>query len=238
MVKLGKWAGVNNMRTVVLDTETTGLSPQDGHKIVEVGCIELVNAVPTGNIYHQYLDPKRDIPVEAFRVHGLSIEFLSEHPIFADIAEKFLAFVGDSNLIIHNAKFDISFINNELDNVKLKPISFSRAIDTIELARKKFPGSPVNLDALCKRFNIDNSERGEHGALKDARLLAQVYLELIGGRQADLSFTIDQGSLKVPSLVTKQSSDITPVRHHAPSNEELENHECFIATIKNPVWRQ
>ena len=226
------------MRTVVLDTETTGLSPHDGHKIVEVGCIELVNAVPSGNTYHQYLDPKRDIPVEAFKVHGLSKEFLSAYPAFADIAEEFLAFVGNSNLIIHNAKFDISFINNELDTAKLNPISFSRVIDTLDIARKKFPGSPANLDALCKRFNIDNSDRKEHGALKDAHLLAQVYLELIGGRQANLSFSREKTSQKNPSLVVTQNSDVAPARYHAPSKEELENHEGFIATIKNPLWRR
>ncbi|NQU69645.1 MAG: DNA polymerase III subunit epsilon, partial [Rhodospirillales bacterium] len=169
------------MREIVLDTETTGLDPKSGDRVVEIGCVELTNHMPNGTTFHKYVNPQRDMPSEAFDVHGLSEEFLSGHTIFGEIAEEFLEFIADAPLIIHNARFDISFLNAELEKIKLPVIDITRAIDTVALARRKFPGAPVNLDALCRRFEIDNTGRTKHGALLDSELLAEVYLELIGG---------------------------------------------------------
>ena len=179
------------MREVVLDTETTGLDPLSGHRIVEIGCIELVNHLATGESYHQYINPERDMPIEAFNVHGLSEQFLSDYPVFADIADAFVDFVGDAPLIIHNATFDMGFINAELARLKRPSIPLAQAVDTVPMARKRFPGAGASLDALCKRFQIDISHRELHGALKDAQLLAEVYLELIGGRQPDLELAAE-----------------------------------------------
>ncbi len=179
------------MREIVMDTETTGFEPDKGDRIVEIGCVELVNHVPTGKHYHQYVNPERDMPEEAFRVHGLSEEFLRDHPKFAEIVDDFLFFIGDSKLVIHNAEFDLKFLNAELGWRKRPPIPMSRAVDTVALARRKFPGSPASLDALCRRFGIDNSARTLHGALLDSEILAEVYLELIGGRQPDFGLAAD-----------------------------------------------
>jgi DNA polymerase-3 subunit epsilon len=175
------------MREIVFDTETTGFEPNDGHRIVELGCVELVDHFPTGRSLQFYLNPERDVPIESQRVHGLSAEFLSDKPLFADIAEQFLEFLGDSPLVIHNASFDIKFLNAELARVKRPPLPLARAIDTIEIAKRKFPGARYSLDELCRRFSIDLTVRSKHGALLDAELTAQVYLELIGGRQKGLA---------------------------------------------------
>ncbi|MDP7600145.1 MAG: DNA polymerase III subunit epsilon, partial [Rhodospirillales bacterium] len=180
------------MREIVLDTETTGFRQNDGDRIVEIGCIELVNHVATGNTYHQYINPERDMPDEAFGVHGLSEEFLTEFPVMADVMDVFIEFIGDAPLVIHNAEFDMSFINAELGLLGQEPLPMSRSVDTVRMAREKFPGAPASLDALCRRFSIDNSNRTLHGALLDAELLAEVYLELIGGRQADLELARDK----------------------------------------------
>lgn len=174
------------MREIVLDTETTGLDPYQGHRIVEIGALEIVNFVPTGCHYHQYINPEREVPEEAFRVHGLSNEFLSNFPVFRDICDSFLDFIGDSALVIHNAEFDMKFINAELETAGLPTLLPGRAVDTLLLARSKYPGAPASLDALCRRFNVDNSDRELHGALVDADLLARVYMELMGGRQPGL----------------------------------------------------
>lgn len=174
------------MREIVLDTETTGFEPSEGHRIVEIGAIELLNHVPTGRVYHQYINPDRAMPAEAFEVHGLGDDFLRDKPRFAQIAQAFLDFIGnDSRLVIHNAAFDMKFLNAELNWASLPTLTPDRALDTVALARRKFPGSPASLDALCRRFAIDNSAREKHGALLDSELLAEVYLELIGGRQPD-----------------------------------------------------
>ncbi len=173
-------------REIVLDTETTGLDPDEGHRIVEIGCLELVNHVPTGNHYQVYLNPDRDMDEGAQRVTGLTLEFLQDKPRFAEVVEDFLAFIGDDKLVIHNAAFDMKFLNAELKRDNRPTLPFSQAIDTLAIARKKFPGSPASLDALCKRFGVDNSGRDYHGALLDSELLADVYLELIGGRQPEL----------------------------------------------------
>ena len=178
------------MREIVLDTETTGLDPQDGHRIVEIGAVELHNHVPTGNVYHQYINPLITMPDQAFAIHGLSDEFLSDKPKFSEIAKEFLDFIGSAKLVIHNAAFDIKFINAELKSIEEEEITFDRATDTLAIARKKFPGSPASLDSLCRRFKIDNSARVVHGALLDSQILAEVYLELVGGKQPDFALNI------------------------------------------------
>ena len=173
------------MREIVLDTETTGLEPADGHRIVEIGAVELFNHMPTGKTYHQYINPERPMPVEAFAVHGLGDDFLRKQPVFKAVARAFIEFIGDSTLVIHNASFDMKFLNAELAALGHPGLPMSQALDTVALARKKFPGSSASLDALCRRFGVDNSGREKHGALLDSELLAEVYLELIGGRQPD-----------------------------------------------------
>lgn len=178
------------MREIVLDTETTGFDPQQGDRIVEIGAVELFNHMPTGNTYHQYINPERDVPQEAFEVHGLGEEFLRDKPVFAEIAQAFLDFVGDAKLVIHNAAFDMKFLNAELGWLDLPKLPWDQAIDTLAIARSRFPGSPASLDALCRRFNIDNSARTLHGALLDSEILAEVYLELIGGRQPDFALNV------------------------------------------------
>jgi DNA polymerase-3 subunit epsilon len=174
------------MREIVLDTETTGFEPSEGHRIVEIGAVELFNHMPTGQTYHQYINPERAMPREAFDVHGLGDDFLRDKPVFRAIARAFLDFIGDAKLVIHNAAFDVKFLNAELKAVNLPTLAWDRAIDTLAIARAKFPGSPASLDALCRRFGVDNSRREKHGALLDSEILADVYLELIGGRQPDL----------------------------------------------------
>lgn len=174
------------MREIVLDTETTGFDPETGDRIVEIGAVELFNHMPTGKVYHQYINPERSMPAGAFEVHGLGDEFLRDKPVFSTVGQAFLDFIGDSHLVIHNASFDIKFLNAELKWIKLPLIPWERAIDTLAIARKKFPGSPASLDALCRRFGIDNTSRTLHGALLDSEILAEVYLELIGGRQPGL----------------------------------------------------
>ena len=178
------------MREIVLDTETTGLDPLRGDRLVEVGCIEIYNRMPTGQTFHRYINPERDMPLEAFNVHGLSTEFLASKPLFAEIVEEFLEFIGDSPLVIHNASFDISFINAELDRIKRAAILRDRLVDTLLLARRKHPGVSNRLDDLCSRYSIDNSRRTKHGALLDAELLAEVYAELMGGRQASFGLAV------------------------------------------------
>lgn len=224
------------MREIVLDTETTGFKANEGDRLVEIGCIELVNHIPTGRHYHVYINPERAMPEEAFKVHGLSDEFLKDKPVFAAVAEEFCAFIGEDPLVIHNAQFDLGFLNAELARLQNYPhIAMERAIDTVRLARQKFPGAQVSLDALCKRFNIDNSARVKHGALLDAELLAEVYLELIGGRQQGLGFAgADLGEAVLAAQTPRGPA--RPPRPHAPSPEELAAHAAFIAKLKEPLW--
>ncbi|HEX6958040.1 MAG TPA: DNA polymerase III subunit epsilon [Ferrovibrio sp.] len=225
------------MREVVLDTETTGLDAQNGDRVVEIGCIELVNHIPTGRHYHVYINPERPMPEEAFKVHGLSDEFLRDKPRFAEIAAAFCDFIGEDPLVIHNAAFDIGFLNAELARLEGFPhIAMERAVDTVRLARVKFPGAQINLDALCKRFNIDNSARTKHGALLDAELLAEVYLELIGGRQQGLGLAgIDIDAMSVVAVQAPRGP-ARPPRPHAASEAELAAHAAFIAKLKDPLW--
>ena len=220
------------MREVVLDTETTGLDPRSGHRIVEIGCVELINHMATGKHFHKYLNPERDIPEQASAIHGLTEEFLSDKPLFADIAEEFEAFIGDSTLVIHNAEFDLAFINAEREKISQPPVAPDRAIDTVSLARRKFPGAQANLDALCRRFKIDNSDRTVHGALKDAQLLAEVYLELIGGRQQDLGLSAEERK-----IVEAAEKNRRPPRPHAPTDAEQLAHAQFIEKLESPIWK-
>ena len=230
------------MREIVLDTETTGFDAVNGDRLVEIGCIELFNRIPTGKTFQRYLNPERDMPMAAFQVHGLSIEFLGDKPKFAEIIEDFLEFIGDSPLIIHNAEFDMKFINVELERHGRVAVSVARAIDTVQMARKKFPGAPASLDALCKRYNIDNSNRTLHGALLDAQLLAEVYLELMGGRQAGLGLTVATGATGSGLDFTGgrraagAAIEVRPARPHAPRAEELAAHQAFLAKIPNAIW--
>ena len=223
------------MREIVLDTETTGLDPKAGHRIIEIGCIELVNHIPTGETYHQYVNPERDMPAEAFAVHGLSEAFLEKHPVFAAIADAFIEFIGDATLVIHNAAFDVGFVNAELERLGHAPVPMARAVDTVQLARARFPGAQASLDALCRRFEIDTSARTKHGALLDAELLALVYLELIGGRQPGLELAAEAESA---ARVQPRDRPLRPARPHAPTPAELEAHAEFLEKLTDPIWRR
>jgi len=221
------------MREIVLDTETTGLDPATGDRVVEIGCMELINHMPTDQMFHCYINPERDMPQEAFNVHGLSTEFLAGHPVFADVADEFIKFIDDSPLVIHNARFDVGFLNAEFERLGHATISMDRTVDTVSMARRKFPGAQASLDALCRRFQIDLSDRSLHGALKDARLLAQVYLELIGGRQPDLELAKKDKKLTVATT----ERPVRPPRPHAPTAAEKKAHAAFIDRLEEPVWR-
>ena len=231
------------MREIVLDTETTGLDPYDGHRIVEIGAVEIFNGLPTGKTYHQYIYPERDMPAEAFAVHGLGDEFLRDKPIFSEISDSFLRFVQDTQLVIHNAVFDIKFINAELTWANKTTILGQNAVDTLQIARKKFPGSPVSLDALCRRFNIDNSARAQHGALLDAEILAEVYLELSGGRQPNFELSPQTSSTQStfvnPRLqnhkIRRRLSELPP----RITEEEKVAHEAFIKDLGDgAIWNK
>lgn len=224
------------MREIVLDTETTGLDPNAGHRVIEIGCIELINHIPTGLTYHQYVNPERAMPDEAFAVHGLSEAFLSQHPVFAEVAPAFLEFVGDAKLVIHNAGFDIKFLNAELERLEHMAIPLARAIDTVQLARQRFPGAQASLDALCRRFEIDNSARNKHGALLDAELLSLVYLELIGGRQPGLALAAEAAQA-MPGML-RVVRPLRPARPHAPSADEEAAHALLVETLSDPIWKR
>jgi DNA polymerase III subunit epsilon len=227
------------MREIVFDTETTGLDPEEGHRIVEIGLVELIDHFPTGQTKQFYLNPEREVPVESQRVHGLSTEFLRDKPLFADVAEEFLEFVGDAVLVIHNAGFDMKFINAELARLSRDPLSMARTVDTIEIAKRKIPGARYSLDELCKRFSIDLTARTKHGALLDAELTAQVYLELVGGRQRGLALA--------PAEMAGDQPDNEPSRARqrpaplAPriTAEEAARHAQFVASElgKDALWK-
>ena len=227
------------MREIVLDSETTGLDPQDGHRIVEIGAVELYNHVPTGNVYHQYINPLISMPDQAFAIHGLSDEFLSDKPKFSEIAKEFLDFIGSAKLVIHNAAFDIKFINAELKSIDEEEITFDRATDTLAIARKKFPGSPASLDSLCRRFKIDNSARVVHGALLDSQILAEVYLELVGGKQPDFALNIANVSNENNnSIFNEKRAQVRKEKLKSRlTAEEKANHENFIKKLgNNSMW--
>ena len=227
------------MREIVLDTETTGLDPQDGHRIVEIGAVELHNHVPTGNVYHQYINPLITMPDQAFAIHGLSDEFLFDKPKFSEIAKEFLDFIGSAKLVIHNAAFDIKFINAELKSIDEEEITFDRATDTLAIARKKFPGSPASLDSLCRRFKIDNSARVLHGALLDSQILAEVYLELVGGKQPDFALNIENVSNENNnSIFNEKWAQVRKEKLKSRlTTEEKANHENLIKNLgTSSMW--
>lgn len=219
------------LREVILDTETTGLDHARGDRVVEIGCIELVNTIPTGRTLHKYLNPQRFMPSAAQAVHGLTDEFLAKQPLFADVAADLLLFLDGAKVVAHNAEFDIGFLNAELARIGQPPLA-CEVIDTVRMARRRFPGAPANLDALCERFGIDKSARDKHGAMLDARLLADVYLELTGGRQPGLVLAIAAATAQV-----QLHREIRPPRPHQASDAEIAAHQAFLAGIKKAIWR-
>jgi len=228
------------LREIVLDTETTGFDPEAGDRIVEIGCVEIFNQIPTGKTWHTYLNPERDMPRSAFEVHGLSVEFLEDKPLFGAVIDDFMEFIGEADLVIHNAAFDIGFLNAEMDAVSAGRISMTRVVDTLSLARRKNPAGPNSLDALCRRFGIDNSSRTLHGALLDAELLAEVYLELKGGRQAGLTFEVAQTGVEPGSTISaaKIRQRRTPL---APRIDDAicAAHESSVARLGDQaIWKK
>lgn len=232
------------MREVVFDTETTGLSPLNGDRVVEIGCVELFNRVETGRSFHSYFNPGRPMPSEAEAVHGLSDRFLSDKPAFADVCEELLDFIGEAPMIAHNASFDFGFVNHELGQCGRPSVCMSRMVCTLSIARQKFPGAKHSLDALCTRFGVDRSQRIKHGALLDAQLLAQVYVELTGGRQIGLTLVADaveeasESAEPAVEVGAPLVATIRPARPHAPSADELARHAAFLARIKEPIWNR
>lgn len=230
------------MREIIFDTETTGFDPANGDRMVEIGCIEMIGRVMTGNTYHAYFNPQRAMPSAAEQVHGLSDRFLSDKPVFAEKAGELLDFLGDSPLVAHNASFDFGFLNHELQFCGRSPVSLDRMIDTVALARVKNPGAKLSLDALCTRYGIDRSHRVKHGALLDAELLAQLYIELTGGRQIGLGLADNDISEQTLGQNVVSSVQVTktyrPARPHSASEEELARHADFIAKIKDALWLQ
>ena len=226
------------MREIVFDTETTGLSPAAGDRMVEIGCIEMVGRVETGRHFHCYFNPERPMPSEAEAVHGLSDIFLSDKPRFADKAQELLEFIGDAPLVAHNASFDFGFLNNELGRCGHPNVCMTRMVDTLILARSRHPGAKHSLDALCTRYGVDRSQRVKHGALLDAQLLAQVYIELTGGRQIGLGLVTQAPGSVIVSLTSFSPTPgvVREARPHAASPEELERHRAFVAKITNPLW--
>ena len=224
------------VREIVLDTETTGFKPEEGHRLVEIGCVELINHVATGGKFHVYINPMRPVPPEASAVHGLTDEFLADKPLFTEVVGEFLEFIGDAPLVIHNAAFDMAFLNAELKWAGF-PALRNTAIDTLMMVRQRFPGSPATLDALCKRFGIDNSSRTFHGALLDAQLLGEVYLELMGGRQAGLALAggpVGKGG----AAEIRIERPYREPRAHMPSDAELAAHAEMVGKIKNAIWAE
>lgn len=225
---------------VVLDTETTGMDPQDGHRLIEIGCVEIQNMLPTGRTLQLYINPERDVPEDAVAVHGITDEFLKDKPTFSQVYTDFIDFIGDSKLVIHNAEFDMKFLNWELKNVGHQGLKWSRVIDTLSMARKKFPGSPANLDALCRRFEIDNTERTYHGALLDSELLAEVYLELTGGRQHGMSLrdeassNVNEGGAKL--LSRNKDKKVREPRFFEASAEEKTTHQEMLEKLNDALW--
>jgi DNA polymerase-3 subunit epsilon len=223
------------LREIVLDTETTGFEPETGDRIVEIGALELLNHLPTGRTFHVYINPERPMPPEAFAVHGLGDDFLRDKPVFAQVAPDFVDFIGDARLVIHNAAFDMKFLNHELGRLGHRPMPMDRAVDTVLMARRKFPGAPASLDALCRRFGIDNSGRTLHGALLDSQLLAEVYLELIGGRQPDFGLSME-GAAPARTAATEVETSWRPRPRPQPlpprvTEAEEAAHKAFVASL-------
>jgi len=224
------------VREIVIDTETTGLDPISGHRVVEIAAVELMHHVPTGRKFHCYVNPERDVPPDAFAVHGLSAEFLAGFPSFVAVAEEFTAFIGDDPLVAHNAEFDVGFLNAELGRAG-RPRLSGGMVDTLALARKRFPGAPASLDALCRRFAIDLSAREKHGAEIDCLLLAEVYIEWLGGRQPGLDLAAGAAVMEA-AIGTLAAASVRPPRPHAPSDEELAAHAAMLERMSAPMWRE
>lgn len=225
-------------REIVLDTETTGFEPEEGHRLVEIGCVELVNHLPTGKVFHVYLNPQRDVPEDAARIHGLTTEFLADKPLFTEKVEDFIKFIGTATMVIHNAEFDMKFLNYELKQAGFPSLPMSQVVDTLLMAREKYPGQPANLDALCRRFKIDNSNRTFHGALLDSELLAEVYLELLGGRQHGLGLGADstgQGGAGLQKVAINRQS--RPHRAFPVPEAEQAEHIKLLEKLNNPLWQ-
>jgi len=221
------------MREVILDTETIGLNPALGHRIIEIGCVEIFNKAKTGRVFHYHINPERDVPQEAFKIHGLSTEFLKDKPLFKEIAPQLVEFIADSTLVIHNAPFDVKFLNAELKLLNHELITMERVIDTLVIARKKFPGAPASLDALCRKFKVNNTHRTKHGALLDSELLYEVYIALTEGVQSELKLQEERLEGKASQGKIKQA---IPYRQFPVDKDELESHEKLIAKIKNSLW--
>lgn len=226
------------MREIVFDTETTGFDPLTGDRMVEIGCVELINRIPTGETYHAYFNPERDMPASAEAVHGLSARFLSDKPLFRDRASEILEFFGDSVLVAHNARFDFGFLNAELEKCGYPIIDLARMVDSLAIARTLHPGAKHSLDALCSRYGIDRSHRIKHGALLDAELLAQLYVELTGGRQIGLTLMAEERVIETSTIMVSSSIVRTarPARTFMPTPEELARHAAFLEKIDNPLW--
>ena len=224
-------------REIVFDTETTGFEYAKGDRLVEIGAVELVNHMPTGVTFHQYINPERDVPEEVVKVHGLTYDFLKDFPVFEKVADQWLDFVGDATLVAHNASFDMNFVNYELKQIGRKELDWSRVVDTLEIARMLFPGARCSLDALCKRFEIDNSSRTFHGALLDAQLLAEVYLELLGGKEPSLLLDGKEQKTQNAAVVQNEAKTLRPARVFALSEEEIQAHSEFLQSkIKGAIW--
>jgi DNA polymerase III subunit epsilon len=226
------------MRHVILDTETTGFDPLQGHRIVEIGCVEMVGHIATGRTYQCYLNPERDVPMAAQNVHGITDDFLKDKPLFSQVVEEFLDFIGEDPLVIHNAPFDMAFLNAELTRIGFTALPKTRAIDTVLLARKAFPGAPASLDALCKRFKIDASNRQLHGALLDARLLADVFVELSGGKQTGLNMEFANNTKTSDKKIAATQTTLRPQREFPLSDAERDAHNAAIETIRDSVWKK
>ncbi|UIP92572.1 DNA polymerase III subunit epsilon [Wolbachia endosymbiont of Anopheles demeilloni] len=226
----------SRLREIVLDTETTGLDTESGHRIIEIGCVELINRIPTGKTFHRYLNPERDIPYHSFKIHGISEEFLEDKPLFSDVALEFLDFISNDILVIHNAEFDIKFLNMELNKLNAGLISSDRVLDTLSIARKKFVRSPASLNALCKRFDISLEGRELHGALIDAQLLAKVYVELTGGLQTFL-FNNECAQDNNSTFIQHKVRNLAR-REHSPSIKEIDEHKKLLDKINNPLWKE
>lgn len=226
------------MREIVFDTETTGLDPRSGDRLVEIGCIELINRVPTGETFHCYFNPERDMPAEAEKVHGLSAAFLADKPKFVERAGALIDFIGDAPLVAHNAGFDFAFLNAELEICAMEAVDRARMVDTVAIARRKHPGAKLSLDALCTRYGIDRSHRTKHGALLDAELLAQLYVELMGGRQIGLELAADAAVAIVREAEISVTRTYRAARPHAASEAELARHAEFVAGLSEPLWQR
>ena len=227
------------MREIVLDTETTGVEPNSGDRIVEIGCVELVNHCPSGRTFHVYINPERSMPVEAFNVHGLSEEFLSDKPVFAEVAQDFAEFIADAKLVIHNAAFDVGFINMEFKRLGLPPVEQALVVDTLSMARRKHPGASNSLDALCSRYGIDNSRRTKHGALLDSEILAEVYIELIGGKQASLGLGVETaaGRTGLAPVVLERPQRLRPLPPRLDEAAIAAHHAFILGSLKAPLWK-